>query len=780
MTRKKETPPPRKPALNLNPELWKQLVSMGLVALAVVILLSLIPGNPGAVTGPLITGIRLLVGWGAIMAPIWLAALGVYLFLDSLNKLPNIGMERPIGAALLYLVTLAALYLIVSSITPFKDENLAMNGGGWIGEVLGKWLSDAAGDAGAYVILIAAGIAGVVLLLNLSLGQIAQAVTHLLARTRGEEIMPGVKINMGPARVNGTFAPLIPALLKAEKSAEKRARGEDQPASIRQSGKDKRSTVVVGKAEPPQPPLPPMKPRIIGEEKREWTLPNADTILEANAEQELSQSEIRERVKKIEETLAHFGVPARVIEVSQGPTVTQFGVEPGFLDRKGSDGQAKQVKVKVAAIASLANDLALALAASPIRIEAPIPGRAMVGIEVPNAKASMVSLRSVVESEAYHKLDSKLKIALGQDVAGQPIVADLGTMPHLLIAGATGSGKSVCINAVVACLLMNNSPQTLNLVMVDPKMVELVTYNGIPHLIMPVITEVDKVVNALQWATSEMDRRYKLFAAAGVRNLEGFNLSLSERNEPRVPYLVIIIDELADLMLSHAEECERLICRLAQMSRATGIHLIIATQRPSVDVVTGLIKANFPARVAFAVTTQVDSRVILDATGAEKLLGRGDMLYMSSDSSKLPRLQGCYVSDNELRQLVNYWRQQAVPEGSPLELSYYGDSMAAAPAPPVIQQPLWEDMLAQQKAAAAGRDELLDNAVGVVQQHGRASVSLLQRKLRIGYSRAARLIDLMEEEGIVGPPEEAGRERKVLIKGSTPSAERAWLDVDDT
>jgi S-DNA-T family DNA segregation ATPase FtsK/SpoIIIE len=780
MTRKKETPPPPKLAFNLNPELWKQLISIGLIALAVIILLSLIPSMGGPVTDVLIRGISLLVGRGAILAPVWLAALGIYLFLDSLNKLPNIGMERPVGAALLYFVVLAILHLVVRSATAFKDEILAMNGGGWIGETIGSLLSSAAGDAGAYVILIALGIAGMVLLLNVSLAQTAQGLGHSIARARGQEIMPGVKINIGPARVPGA-TPLIPPVAKAEKASHKRARADGLPDSGRQGSKEKRSAVVVGRAEPPQPPLLPMKPRIIGEEKREWTLPNADTMLEANAEQELSQSEIRERVKKIEETLAHFGVPARVIEVSQGPTVTQFGVEPGFLDRKGVDGQARQVKVKVAAIAGLANDLALALAASPIRIEAPIPGRAMVGIEVPNVKASMVSLRSVVESELYHKQESQLKLALGQDVAGQPIVADLGTMPHMLIAGATGSGKSVCINAVIACLLMNNSPQTLNLVMVDPKMVELVTYDGIPHLIMPVITEVDKVVNALQWATSEMDRRYKLFAQSGVRNLDGYNTYLTERNEPRLPYLVIIIDELADLMLSHAEECERLICRLAQMSRATGIHLILATQRPSVDVVTGLIKANFPARIAFAVTTQVDSRVILDATGAEKLLGRGDMLYMSSDSSKLVRLQGCFVSDNELRQLVAYWRMQAVPEGSPLELNHSSGTSATQDTPGV-QQPLWDDVIAQQKAAAAaaGRDDLLDNAVGVVQQHGRASVSLLQRKLRIGYSRAARLMDLMEEEGIVGPPEEAGRERKVLINGNTPSEQREWVDEDDT
>jgi DNA segregation ATPase FtsK/SpoIIIE, S-DNA-T family len=516
---------------------------------------------------------------------------------------------------------------------------------------------------------------------------------------------------------------------------------------------------IVG-SDAPQSLAPPKKPRSIGKEKREWTLPNADTILDANADPELNQSELRDRIKKIEETLAQFGAPARVVKLSVGPHLTRFSVQPSFLDYNNVDGQSHQVKVHVSAIASLSNDLALALAVPSLQIEAPIPGSAFVDIDVPHSRTTMVNLRSVVASEAYQKQDSLVKIALGQDVAGQPIVADLGTMPHLLIAGATGSGKSVCINAVVACLLMNNSPQTLNLVMVDPKMVELVTYNGIPHLIMPVITEVDKVVNALQWATNEMDRRYKLFAQTGVRNLEGFNIYLSERNELRLPYLVIMIDAFEVLLMDEQYDIVHIIERIVRFARPTGIHLVIATQDPSVNELARLIKTNFAARAALAMTTQADSHAMLDTSGAEKLWGRGDMLYMSSGSSKLIRLQGCFASDHELRQLVNYWRQQAVPESPELEHH------------PAIEQPLWEDVLAQQKAAGGGRDEMLDNAAAVVQEHGRASVSLLQRKLRIGYSRAARLIDLMEQEGIVGPPEEAGRERKVLIKGSTPSEHR--------
>jgi S-DNA-T family DNA segregation ATPase FtsK/SpoIIIE len=470
--------------------------------------------------------------------------------------------------------------------------------------------------------------------------------------------------------------------------------------------------------------------------------------MEDSLEQEISQAEIRAKVKIIEETLASFGVVAKVVEVNQGPTVTQFGVEPGYVERRDSSGRIKRSKIKVSKISSLANDLALALAASPIRIEAPVPGRPIVGIEVPNSEPSLVALRSAMESEAFRRLDSKLKIALGQDVSGQAVVADLAIMPHLLIAGATGSGKSVCINSIVACLLCNNTPDTLRLLMVDPKMVELTNYNGIPHLIRPVVVELEEVVKVLHWTTKEMDRRYRLFAESGSRNIENHNEGLVAQGKASLPYIVVVIDELADLMMISPDQVERSICRIAQMARATGIHLVIATQRPSVDVVTGLIKANFPARISFAVTSQVDSRVVLDMVGAERLLGRGDMLYMASDSSKLVRLQGCFVSDRELSRLVHYWKGIRVPqELRPEE---------------VVQQPLWADFIAKEQEAAQA-DDLLDRAIEVVCKHNRASISLLQRRLRIGYSRAARLIDLMEERGIIGPEESRGRGRRVLI-----------------
>ncbi|MGC8837847.1 MAG: DNA translocase FtsK, partial [Anaerolineae bacterium] len=496
------------------------------------------------------------------------------------------------------------------------------------------------------------------------------------------------------------------------------------------------------------PPAEPPPARIIGTSEERWELPPIAEIFADYSAEEISQQEIRRRERIIEETLRSFGVPVTVKEVNIGPTVTQFGVEPGYLDRKDKDGKPR--KVKVSQITALANDLALALSASPIRIEAPIPGRPYVGIEVPNPQMALVSLRSVIDTEEFRSFQAPLKIALGQDVSGRPVFADLGAMPHLLIAGATGSGKSVCINAIVACLLAHNPPTRLRFLMVDPKMVELTLYNGIPHLLAPVVVDLERVVSVLKWATREMDRRYRVFNEVGARHLDAYNELAARRGEAPLPYIVIVIDELADLMMLAPDEVERAICRIAQMARATGIHLVIATQRPSVDVVTGLIKANFPARISFAVSSQVDSRVILDAPGAERLLGRGDMLFMAPDAPQLVRLQGCYVSDEELQRLVRFWKGVRTPE-------------QAAPARPAVQQTLWEDLAPREEEEGPERDEMYERALDVLRETKRASVSLLQRRLRIGYTRAARLIERMEREGIVGPPEGGTQTRKVLF-----------------
>ncbi|GAB4576440.1 MAG: hypothetical protein Kow0077_32790 [Anaerolineae bacterium] len=523
-------------------------------------------------------------------------------------------------------------------------------------------------------------------------------------------------------------------------------------------------------APPPPPPKPP-----------EWVLPDFRKILDPASEQRINDEILLERARIIEDTLASFGAPGKVVEVNPGPVITQFGVEPDYIEGRGG----RRTRVKVQAIARLADDLALSLAARSIRIEAPVPGRGFVGIEVPNAEPSLVSLRDIMESPEFDKIDSKLRIGLGQSVDGTPVVADLTAMPHLLIAGTTGSGKSVCVNAIIACLLMENTPDDLKLIMVDPKRVELTGYNGIPHLVAPVVVELERIVGVLKWVTREMDDRYRKFNERGARNIVAYNKMLLPGESP-LPYLVVIVDELADLMMLAPDETERVLTRLAQMARATGIHLIISTQRPSVDVVTGLIKANFPARVAFAVASSVDSRVILDQPGAERLLGRGDMLFQAPDAAAPVRLQGVYVSDEELNRLVSHWKGlrpvDSVPASPPrLDSSLtpssptarigtiqsrkekYGEPVGAPS--PTSSENFWDRVAPKPSTSSrdgSDVDELYDEAVAVVRQLKKASVSLLQRQLRIGYTRAARLIDVMEENGVVGPAQSGSKPRKVL------------------
>ncbi len=490
-----------------------------------------------------------------------------------------------------------------------------------------------------------------------------------------------------------------------------------------------------------------------------WTLPQVREILEAAQAPAINEEYIEQHARLIEETLASLGAPSQVVEISRGPAITMFGVEPLFIETRSG-----QTRVRVGKIASLSDDLALALAAPRIRIQAPVPGHSYVGIEVPNDEMTLVSLREVVESDVFSRGRSTLRFALGKDVSGHPIASDLTALPHLLIAGTTGSGKSVCVNSILTCLLLHNTPDDLRLILVDPKRVELTGYNGIPHLLAPVVVEIERVVGALQWMTREMDNRYHKFAEIGARNIQDYNGRMKVQGGKKLPYLVVIIDELADLMMIAPDETERTITRLAQLARATGIHLVIATQRPSVDVVTGLIKANFPARIAFAVASNTDSRVILDQPGAERLLGRGDMLFQAPDAAAPVRLQGVFVSDGEIQRLVDYWRQQAgqtsayaVPAGSEIP----GAPVDAIPrGVPLKQVPMFEDMTPQEKA-----DPLLDEAIDLVRREGRASVSMLQRKFRIGYTRAARLVDAMQDKGIVGPPEGGTGVRQVLDYG---------------
>ncbi|MGE5464427.1 MAG: DNA translocase FtsK, partial [Syntrophothermus sp.] len=444
----------------------------------------------------------------------------------------------------------------------------------------------------------------------------------------------------------------------------------------------------------------------------------------------------------IEKTLAEFGIVATVIGFRVGPTVTQFAVQPGFMKRAGStEEEAQQIKVRVAQIASLQKDLALALSAERLRIEAPVPGKPYVGIEVPNTHTSLVRMRSILETDAFHKIGKPLAMALGRDVSGQPVVADLARMPHLLIAGATGSGKSVCITAIAACLAMNNSPEDLRMVMIDSKMVELLRFNGLPHLYGKVETNIDRILGVLRWVVVEMEHRYRLLEAGRARDLDAYNRRLSKKKDgDPLPRIVVLIDELADLMMSAPDQTEHNLVRLAQMARATGIHLIVATQRPSTDVVTGLIKANFPARMAFAVASGVDSRVILDTTGAESLLGRGDMLFLNPEMGTPIRSQGVMITDMEIERIIAHWQKNA-------EVSK--------------DLPPWEKLLTEPEENED--EDLIAKATSIVRQSQRASASLLQRRLRIGYPRAARLLDQLEDLGVVGPSQGGGKERDVLL-----------------
>lgn len=455
-------------------------------------------------------------------------------------------------------------------------------------------------------------------------------------------------------------------------------------------------------------------------------------LLEKNTTK-AAAGDIRTRAAIIQKTLENFGINVEMGEVSVGPTVAQYTLRP-------TDG------VKLSSITALSNDLALALAASSIRIEAPIPGKSLVGIEVPNEQTTMVKMREILEHDVWVRRTSNLSFVLGKDVAGKPWVADLSRMPHLLVAGSTGSGKSVCLNTIIMSLLYANGPADLRLILVDPKRVELPIYNDIPHLLSPVITDVKKIVEALRWAIGEMDRRYKVLQEAGSRDIKTYNERLRP-GEERMPYIVIIVDELADLMVSAASSVEPYIIRLAQMARAIGIHLILATQRPSVDVITGLIKANFPARIAFAVASLVDSRTILDSSGAEKLLGRGDMLFTTPEFGKPRRVQGTFISDTEIRKVCEFLKQAGEPDYTDLAAREGGNGNSIA--------------MGGFGSDDNDGDAMLGEAKQVIMQAGKASASLLQRRLKVGYARAARILDLLEAEGFIGPSDGA-KPREIL------------------
>ncbi|MCW5850625.1 MAG: DNA translocase FtsK [Anaerolineae bacterium] len=708
VTRPHESPPP--PETDAPPPIIQPAETIGLtlVAVAVLTLLSLLAVNRGALTDAWAVWVRRGLGWGALPVTLLVGLGGGWLLARRWLPTFDIPWSRLVWGEMAVLAGLALAHLPGAG-DPL-DRAWAGQGGGLMGYVLAWTVADLGGRWVSALVWLA--VLSVALLGVLGLGPRSayRQARELGTRRRAAPALPLPQ----PVPVGTAALPQEMATPTDQAAAPPTSRPRKKTAEPLPDG--------VQGVTPQLPMLPPIE------------------LLERGSKIRYRDDEIRERSQIIEETLAAFGVPARVVSVNQGPAITQFGIEPGYIERRGADGGVERRKIKVSKILSLQNDLALALAAPSLRIEAPVPGRSVVGLEVPNGATTRVALRNLMETPAYQKMTSSLRLALGENVRGAAVVADLGRMPHLLIAGQTGSGKSVCINSIIACLLYNNTPDTLKLLLVDPKRVELVGFNGIPHLLAPVVVEMEEVVGALRWAIQEMDQRYQLFAAVGVRNVDSYNKKVATTAGDPLPYIVIIVDELADLMMVAADEAERLICRLAQLARATGIHLILATQRPSTDVVTGLIKANFPARIAFAVASQIDSRVILDYGGAEKLLGRGDMLYVAPDAPAPERLQGVHVTDRELDKLVKFWRRVAGPTSPPTE------------------PPPWAGLLGEEDSAD---EKLIAEATTLVRQYRTASVSFLQRRLRIGYPRAARLLDELEERGVIGPAEN-GRSRPVL------------------
>jgi S-DNA-T family DNA segregation ATPase FtsK/SpoIIIE len=684
-----------------------------------------------------------LLGWAAWLVPLALGGIALELWFGFIRResaLPILGG----------LVIMAALLGLTRH---YVGDDLA---GGFVGGVVAKAVAGLFGQIGAPIALGAMLLVGVVIAANRTIADLLKPVWRQRPSSIGG-LKPGTLIPGGTAtrferffdedddepaepmrihipeekpRVRAAVPAQAPkpSLRDEDPPASGRspiARGpsapeptsldsERQPFSVSVAGLASAAVVAEGvlHADPPDTP---------------WVLPAVELLEEGSAARS-GKGELVRNQRVIEETLSHFGIAASVVDVFVGPVVTRYELKPA-------------AGVKLSRIEALSDDLALALAARSLRIEAPIPGKSVVGIEIPNLAIGLVSLRDVAESAEFRAGTSKLTVALGRDVAGSPIVTDLARLPHLLIAGQTGSGKSVLINSIITSLMLQATPDEVRIILADPKRVELAGFNGIPHLVTPVVTDHDKILNALYWATGEMDRRYRLFARAPARNIEKYNESRT--GQDRIPYVVLVIDELADLMMSAPIQVEKAITRISQLARATGIHLVVATQRPSVDVITGLIKANIPARVAFATASSVDSRTIIDMTGAEKLLGRGDMLWLPPDSPKPTRAQGVFVSDPEIDLVTRHWKQQREPH---YDLSILEDKERA-------------------RARDDGGDEIDDDryeeAVEIVQRAGQASVSMLQRKMTIGFARAGRLIDVMEQQGVIGPSQGPGKMREV-------------------
>ena len=685
---------------------WRiEIVGIVLFTISSLIFLALLNLPNSACPGIWLCLLRTLFGWGAYPLLLSLAAAGLHLTLRQVEKPYQVRTGQVIGFELVLLTLLPLTYQLSGTL---ETEIYSGKGGGLVGWALSVPLLDFFGSFLTNTLYLLLLVYGFSLMVGFTWDEFLTRLNTLSLRLR---------------QLSQQLAPAEP-LPQPEQSSQLPL---PEPAPVTDPDElliiDDTAVYADPSAQNRSKRLPPL------------------SLLEEGKDVALTPAEIDEKKRIIEETLAHFGLPATVTQIQRGPAITQFGVEPGYVARTGPDGEIKQQKVRVNQIAALRKDLALALAATRLRIQAPVPGRGIVGVEVPNSETAVVSMRAIVESPEY---SSHLAVALGKDVSGTPIAIDLAKMPHLLIAGTTGSGKSVCINALIACLVFNNMPDKLKLIMIDPKKVELIRFNGLPHLIGQVEVDADRAVGVLRWLTAEMDRRYEMFAEVNARNIGGYNRKVAgDKTRKKLPYIAVFIDELADLMHMYPGDVERTLCRLAQMARATGMHLVVATQRPSTDVITGLIKANFPARLSFAVASNIDSRVILDTIGAEQLLGKGDMLFLSPEASAPLRVQGVFPTDREIERIVTFWHKNTPDDFEP------------TPAP-------WESLIAKY-ALLDETDSLLEAAIELAQKNDTISASFLQRKLRLGYPRAARLMEHLYEMGLVEDPKSGGKTRRTLV-----------------
>lgn len=674
--------------LGLEGETWREIFGAIVLIIGVIAVLGFF-NTAGRVGNDFSSLSRALVGVIGFLLPVSFCYWGIILIFPNKH---GYRISNFLGFCLFFIFAPLLMQLFVDADKSVEVAKAGM-GGGAIGYQLSVLAKSSVGTFGAFLISLVGVAISLLMIFNTSITKLLS-----LKEESDDRDDAGVKVNRsreGRVSVFATVRRKISDMKLGRKKTEVPVMKTDASVATLRSDKD-------------------------------WTYPALDLL--KDSDEVASSGNIPKNVELIQKTLRNFGIEVTMQDVNIGPTVTQYTLKP-------SEG------VKLNQITARGNDLALTLAARSLRVEAPIPGKSAVGVEIPNKIPARVTLKEIIQSSEFKTVKSKLAIALGRDVAGVPMAVDLEKMPHLLIAGSTGSGKSVSINSIIITLLYNNSPADLRFLMVDPKRVELTCYNGIPHLLAPVVTEVDRTVSALKWAVHEMERRYKVFAETGRRNFAAYN---ANPPDGKMPFIVIIIDELADLMAAAANEVESSIVRLAQMARATGIHLIVATQRPSVDVITGLIKANITSRIAFAVASQVDSRTILDMSGADKLLGKGDMLFISSDISKPKRVQGCHVTDPEIEAIVEFLRKEAVAEYDDTILTYRNQKGMSTAEGGEID------------------DDLYQEAMDTVMRAGKASASLLQRRLRVGYARAARLLDLLEQEGIIGPSDGA-KPRDILI-----------------